>query len=320
MSRRVTVQQAAERLSAADDILILLHQYPDGDTIGSGYALYRALTTLGKRVRVECADAIPEKYAYITDGITFADFAPQFICAVDVADPKLLGALREVGQSANLCIDHHATNVQYADELLLDATCGATTMLIRQVIAALDVPLSAAMADCLYTGLATDTGCFKYENTTPAAHTLAAELIACGAAYARINEAMFERKSRARLELERLALDGMMFPFNGRCAVMTVTNAMIASAGAGEDDMEGLAPIPRQVEGVWVGVTLREKADGSYKVSLRTGERADASAIAARLGGGGHKRAAGCTVSGDSKAAVSTVLAAVAAEVDGITQ
>lgn len=320
MSRVVTVRQAADRLSAADDILILLHQYPDGDTIGSGYALYRALTTLGKRVRVACADAIPEKYAYITDGITFAEFQPQFVCAVDVADPKLLGALREVGQGANLCIDHHATNVQYADELLLDATCGATTMLVRQVIAALGVPLTAAMADCLYTGLATDTGCFKYENTTPAAHELAAELISCGAAYARINEAMFERKSRARLELERVALAGMTFPFDGRCAVMTITNAMIAAAGAGEDDMEGLAPIPRQVEGVWVGVTMREKADGNYKVSLRTGERADASAIAARLGGGGHKRAAGCSVSGDSDAAAAAVLAAIAAEVDGITE
>ncbi len=312
MSRAITVEQTADRLRAADDIRILLHQFPDGDTIGSGYALARALRALGKRVRVDCCDAIPAKYAYITDGMTHPDFAPQFICAVDVADPRLLGSLRAEGERAHLCIDHHATNVQYADELLLDASCGAAAMVVRRVIAALGVSLDRAMADALYTGLSTDTGCFKYENTTPAAHRLAAELMECGADYAHINEAMFERRSRARMELERLALEGMRYPFDGRCAVMTITRAMIAAAGAGEDDMEGLAPIPRQIEGVWVGVTLRERRDGSgYKVSLRTGEQADASAIAARLGGGGHRRAAGCSVDGDADTAIAAVLDAV---------
>lgn len=318
MSRAVTVRQAADRLLAAEDIQILLHQYPDGDTIGSGYALAMALTVLGKRVRVDCCDAIPEKYDYITESITFPAFSPRFVCAVDVADPKLLGALAEVGHGAQLCIDHHATNVEYAEELLLDVTCGATTMIVREVIAALSVPLTVDMANALYTGLATDTGCFKYENTNSAAHRLAAELVECGASYARINERMFDRKSRARLELERRALDSMQFPFEGRCAVITITNAMMQAAGAGENDMEGLAPIPRQVEGVWVGVTMREKADGSFKVSLRTGEQADASAIAARLGGGGHKRAAGCAVAGGQADAVAAVLAAIAAELPEI--
>lgn len=318
MSRAVTVKEAADRLRAADDILILLHQYPDGDTIGSGYALALALTAIGKRARTACCDVIPDKYAYITDAVDFPAFSPRFVCAVDVADPKLLGALAETGRGAQLCIDHHATNVQYAEELLLDASCGATAMLVRQVIAALGVPLTATMANCLYTGLATDTGCFKYENTDPAAHRLAAELMEAGADYARINEAMFDRKSRARMELERLALDSMTFPFGGRCAVMVVTNEMVAAAHAGEGDMEGLAPIPRQIEGVWVGVTMREKADGAFKVSLRTGGQADASAIAARLGGGGHRRAAGCAVRGGREAATAAVLDAIAAELPEI--
>lgn len=318
MSRAITVEQAAARLRAAEDIRILLHQYPDGDTIGSGYALAMALQTLGKRVRVDCCDPIPPKYDYITAGVTFPAFVPQFVCAVDVADPKLLGSLQEEGRRAALCIDHHATNVQYAEELLLDASCGAAAMVVRQVIAALQVPLSPAMANALYTGLATDTGCFKYENTTPAAHRLAAELIECGAAYARINEAMFERRSRARLELERLALEGIHYAFEGRCALMTISRDMVQRSGAAEDDMEGLAPIPRQIDGVWVGATLREKADGCYKVSLRTGEQADASAIAARLGGGGHRRAAGCSVQADHATAIAAILDAIAAEVPEI--
>ncbi len=318
MSRRVTVAETASLLLGADDILLLLHQYPDGDTIGSGYALALALQALGKRVRPACADPIPAKYAYLTDGLVFPQFTPQFVCAVDVADVKLLGALAEIGKTAALCIDHHATNVEYADNLLLDASCGAAAMVVRRVIAALGVPLDCRMASCLYTGLATDTGCFKYPNTTPEAHRLAAELIECGAPYAAINEAMFDRKSRARMDLERLALASIQYHFGGRCAVMVITTAMMAEASATEDDMEGLAPLPRQIEGVWVGATLRQKADGGFKVSIRTGDRADASAVAGHLGGGGHRGAAGCALNCPQEEAIARILDAVSHTVDGI--
>lgn len=318
MSRRITVAEAAALLKGADDILLLLHQYPDGDTIGSGYALALALQQLGKRVRPACSDPIPQKYAYLTDGLDFPQFTPQFVCAVDVADVKLLGSLSEVGKTAQLCIDHHATNVEYAEQLLLDASCGAAAMVVRRVIAELGVALDARMASCLYTGLATDTGCFKYPNTTPEAHRLAAELIECGAPYTAINESMFDRKSRARMEIERLALSSMQYHFGGRCAVMVITNAMIAEAGVTEDDMEGLAPLPRQIEGVWVGVTMRQKADGGFKVSIRTGARADASAVAGYLGGGGHRGAAGCAVNRPLEEAIPRILEAIVHTVDGI--
>ena len=316
MSRRVTVEEAAARLREADDILLLMHQYPDGDAIGCGYGLAFALQSLGKRVKPLCADEIPQKYDYLTEGAQFPDFEPRFICAVDVADPKLLGPLADLGRRADLCIDHHATHVEYAKELLLDATCGAAAMVVYQVMEALGVTLDRRMAECLYTGIATDTGCFKYPSTTPLAHRMAADLMECDVRHGFINELMFDRKSRARIELERMALDGMRYFFDGRCAVMTITNEMMAAAAATENDMEGLAPIPRQIEGVWVGVTLRQKADGNYKVSIRTGAKADASAIAAKLGGGGHKGAAGCTVSGTQEEAIATILSAVQASIN----
>ena len=320
MSRRVSVEETAALLRGADDILLLCHQYPDGDTIGSAYALAMALTSLGKRVRPACSDAIPHKYDYMTEGHEFPQFTPQFICAVDVADTKLLGSLAETGKAANLCIDHHGTNVEYAENLLLDDTCGAAAMVIYAVIRALGVAITPRMADCLYTGLATDTGCFKYPNTTPAAHRIAAELIEAGARYAMINESMFDRKSRARMDLERLALAGMQYHFGGRCAVMVITNRMVEEAGALEDDMEGLAPLPRQIEGVWVGVTLRQKADGGFKASIRTGDKANAADIAGYLGGGGHRGAAGCAVNRPLNEAINRVLEAVAARVDGINE
>ena len=139
-----------------------------------------------------------------------------------------------------------------------------------------------------------------------------------GADYAAINRSMFDIKSRARVELERLALESMKFYLGGRCAVMVITNDMVEASGAKENDMEGLAPLPRQIEGVWVGVTLRQKADGAFKVSVRTGTHADASAICVKLGGGGHVGAAGCAMAGPAEDAIARILSVVADTVEGI--
>lgn len=319
MSERISLQAAAALLRDVDRAVILTHQYPDGDTLGSGYALCLALRALGKTVRVECADAIPEKYAFMTEGVSMPDFEPDFVCAVDVADPKLLGPLQAVYDGRiDLCIDHHGSNVQYARRLVLDAESAATAMLIYPIIQAMGVPLDTAMAACLYTGVATDTGCFKYANTTALAHRMAADFIELGADAERINRSMFDMKSRARIELERQALEGMRFYFGGRCAVMIITNGMIADSQADENDMEGLAPIPRQIEGVWVGVTMRQKADGGFKVSVRTGSHADAAAICGRLGGGGHLHAAGCSINRTAEESVQLLLDAAREAVPAI--
>ena len=307
---------AALLLRGAEDIHILTHTSPDGDTLGSGFGLCRALRALGKRAQVLCADPIPEKYRYMIP--EEQHFSPSFLCAVDVADPQLLGAYADLAESVTLAMDHHPSHTGYASHLLLRSDYGAASMAVLEVIDALGVPIDADMAACLYTGIATDTGCFKYPNTTPKTHLMAARLMECGAPAGAINREMFDMKSRARLEIERQALAGIRFAFRDRCAVMTITRKMIAEAGAAEGDLEGLAPLPRQIEGVWVGVTMREKEDGRYKVSLRTGNHADASQICARLGGGGHVRAAGCTVCGTAQEAVDTVLSAILAELPEI--
>ncbi len=312
MSENVTVVQAAELLSKADNVLLLTHCFPDGDTLGSGFALCRALRALGKHARVVCHDDIPEKYAYMWEGLAADDFEEEFICAVDVADAALLGStLLPYADRVDLCIDHHASHRSYEKRLLMAADMGANAMIVLQVIEALGVPLDAAMADCLYTGLATDTGCFKYSNTTPLAHRMAAQLMEAGAHAEAINRAMFDIKSRARLSLEQQALASIKFFADDRIAVMKITEEMKRESGACEGDMEGLSPLPRQIEGVWVGVTMRRKADGCYKISLRTGTHADASQICAVLGGGGHARAAGCTLCGTEEEATQQILAAI---------
>ena len=240
------------------------------------------------------------------------DFEPEYICALDVADAKLLGTQMEAlyGHRVDLCIDHHGTNTGYAAATCVDATCAACAMVILRIIRLLEVELTPAMAQCIYTGIATDSGCFKYSNADALAHRMAAECIDLGIPYEMINRINFDMKSRARIELERMALDGMEFLHEGRVAIMTISNAMVEKSGADENDLEGLPPIPRQIEGVWVGITLRQKADGNYKISVRTGTHADASAVCALLGGGGHNRAAGCSVDGTLAEAKAAILSA----------
>jgi phosphoesterase RecJ-like protein len=219
----------------------------------------------------------------------------QYIVAVDVADEKLLGSLSNVGE-IQLCIDHHGSNHDYAKNTCLNSDCASTTELLYEILCEMNVQITPTIADCLYTGLCTDTGCFKYTNTTAKTHRVAADLIEKNAKTGMINTLMFETKSPARVMVEKEVYNTMSMHYNGKCAVVAVTQNMLKTTGATEDELEGVAAMPRQIMGVQIGATIREKEDGSHKISVRTSEDADASLICSAFGGGGHKRAAGCTI------------------------
>ncbi len=298
----VDVQTAAQRLRSARNVLILCHKNPDGDTIGCAGALYLALKSLGKTAAVLCNNHIPRLYDYM--GISWYDgsFAPGFVVAVDVAGSQLFGDRNGVPQYAahvDLCIDHHASNGGYAFETLLDANAAAACEVMTAVIEAMGVPLDAAIAGCLYTGLATDTGGFRFSTTTAATHRIAAHLMEAGADAAWLNQRLFETRSRARMQIELAALQSLRYCLGGRCAVIALTWDQIEATGVAAAELEDLTSLPRSIEGVKVGLTLRQQKDGSFKVSVRTDEDIDACAIAQRLGGGGHPRAAGCEISGN---------------------
>ena len=290
-----TAQEAAALLAGQDDILLLTHQNPDGDTLGSAFALWNALDALGKRVRVECPDELPERFDYLYQGYHAAEFEPQFITAVDVASPQLLGELREAYEDrVDLCIDHHPSNMRYAKRLCLRGKAGAACEILWDVIGALGARITPQIATCLYTGIATDTGCFKFSNTTADTHRIAAELFGLGAVHEFINEYLFDTKSKARIAIECKALAAAEFYYEGRVAVIGVSQELIRESGVDESELDGITALPRSIEGVDIGITLREKPDGSQKISIRTTAAADASKLCARFGGGGHARAAGC--------------------------
>lgn len=287
----ISVKACAELLKEQTDIIILTHAHPDGDTLGCGFALFRALKKLGKRSVVLNED-IPPKYEYLYKDLSFDSLEGGFVVAVDVATENLLGAL-EGKYHINLCIDHHSTNTHYADYLLLEEAAAACET-VYKVIDALGVPLDREIAGALYTGISTDTGCFRYASTTPQTLRIAAELIEAGAPSAFINRLMFETKTKTYVRLEKLAINSMKFYCGERVAIITVTQDMYKKTGSNEQETEALAPLTRQIEGVEVGISIREKKDGSCKASIRTFESVNAAELAAAFGGGGHPQAAAC--------------------------
>ncbi len=303
-------------LKEKDNYVILCHAAPDGDTLGSAYALKKGLRKLGKRTQVICCDEIPEKYNYFIDDAE-SSFSPETVIAVDVADIKLLGDIYEHFEGKiDLNIDHHISNTKYAKRLYLDTAAAATAECIYEVLDELGVEFDSDMANALYTGLSTDTGCFKYSNVTVRTHEIAARLYEIGVDAAEINRKMFDTKSKSRLELEMMALSTAEFHFEDRCMILAVTLDMQRKTGCKGSELEGVAAISRTVEGVLAGVSIKQTEENKFKISLRTYPPLDASSICKRLGGGGHKAAAGCTVLGDLDKAKCLILEAVKAELE----
>ncbi len=293
------LRQAADLLREADDILIITHARPDGDTLGSGFGLKLALMSLGKRAFVGNSDGVTPKYEYLSGGVQTAkpEFAPCFVVAVDTADPGLFGPLyAEYADRVDLVLDHHPSNTRYGKLNVVRPDSASAGEVLLALVKELGVPLTRGLAVCLYTAVATDTGCFKYGNTKAATHRAAAELLDTGFDVSELNDLLFIKKSPQRIKIERLAADTLRYYAGGRVALVYVTDEMRRQAGAGEDDMEEVSSLTRQIEGVEVGITLKETPAG-FKVSLRSGGIVNVSELSATFGGGGHVRAAGFSLS-----------------------
>lgn len=288
-------------LESCDNVTILTHKSPDGDTLGAGFALCRYLRLQGKKANVVNSDDFPERYAFLYEGYEPMKFVEKTVIAVDIADTKLLGHnLEEYEKEGkiDLCIDHHVSNKYYAKYTYVNASASAACQIMYELFRFMDAEIDRIIARCLYTGIATDTGCFKYENTTSAAHIAVSELMKYNIDYATINRKMFDVKSRARIKIEQAVTNDMEFLFDGKCAVMIITTQMMEESGIEPAEFEGLASIPLQVEGVEMGITVKQRHENVYKLSVRTTETIDASKFCQQFGGGGHIRAAGCELNG----------------------
>ena len=293
------VKKAAELLKSNDDFLILSHANPDGDTLGCAYGLCGMLQKMGKRAKVMCADEIAPRMEFLRDTVIQQSFEEKTIVSVDVADRKLLGDLDAVyGGRIFLAIDE--SRQEFAKYTLVDPEAAAACELIFQIAEEMNAQLDGEIASCLYTGLATDTGCFKYSNTTSRTHIIAAKLMAYEFDVSAINYKLFDMKSKGRLELEQAITQGMEFFCDDRVAVVWLTTELMDrfNGRVDSEDFNGLASLPRQVEGVIIGATVKQKGPATFKISVRTAEPINAGSVCALFGGGGHARAAGCTIEG----------------------
>lgn len=295
-----------------DKYLILTHKNPDGDTLGCGFALCSMLRDMGKLANVVNNENFPVRYNFLYEGYYHQEFEPQTIVAVDIADEKLLGPrLMKYAGKIDVCIDHHVSNTHYAKDTLLDADASAACLVLYEFMRSQDIPISTLRAKCLYTGISTDTGCFKFENTTPKAHMAAADLMQYDFNFVKINRRMFDIKSKDRLRVEQMMIAEMEFYFDDRCSVIILTKELMSESGVEPAEFDGLASIPLTVDGVAVGITIKQLSDTVFKLSVRTTDEMDASAFCRRFGGGGHIRAAGCEIEGELSEVKAKVLAAV---------
>ena len=305
----MTYTEAAELLRRQDNILILTHRRPDGDTIGCAVGLCAALRELGKTAwLLPNADATALFTPYLEGYLAPDGFSPAFVVSVDIAGRGLFpeNARCWLEKGVDLAVDHHGSNEGFGKENCVDPGRAACGELIYDIIRQWG-PVSPAAALPLYLAVSTDTGCFVYSNTTPDTHRVAAALMDTGIDYRSVNKRHFRTKSFKRLRLESMITEGMDLFDNGTIAIAAVTLDMMKALDAHEEDAEDIAAFAGQIEGVETAVTIRELRPGECKLSVRTSAGLNASAVCALLGGGGHAAAAGCSVMGtvaDAKAAI----------------
>ena len=296
----MTDHQTAQRLLAMEDVLILTHRRPDGDTIGCACALCLALRQLGKTAWVlPNEDAHGLFTPYFEGVLAPAEFVPQFVVSVDTA---ALGMLPGSGQAyadrIDLAIDHHGSNEGYAKQTWVDPDCAACAELLYRILVEMGVRITAPIALLLYMAIATDTGCFVYSNTTPDTHRIAAALMETGFDAQWVNKRHFRVKSLKRMQIESRLVREMDLAQNGTGNLRTAAEYFSAFIG--------------QLEGVDNAVTIRQLKPEECKISLRTdGKTLNASAVCAVYGGGGHAAAAGCTIQGTPAQAKAAMLKAI---------
>lgn len=297
-------------LRGKDDILLITHARPDGDTLCSAAALCSALRRLGKNAGLYNNPEITDSYMpFVRDYLWTEVPSKPYIVSVDTADTKMfpIGFSGEV----ELAIDHHASNPGYAKKSLIYGEKAACGEIIMELIIALCGELTKEEADLVYVAISTDTGCFCYANTTPQTLRAAAEAIEYGAENGRLNKLLFRSLSYSRLKLEGLVYAGMRSYRNNAINIAVITLDMMAESGATEDDCNDLASLAGKVKGSVVAITVREIEPGRSKASVRTNETVNASEICARFGGGGHSMAAGCNAAMGPNAFADAILEVV---------
>ena len=297
--KKLSSKEAAERLLEYKNPIVIMHARPDGDTVGSASALIKILRALGKEAEYASADPISERLAFLLAGEKRADsLEGRELIAIDVASPAQLGTLAEYKDKISLTIDHHRVNSPFSDNLTLPDASSAGEALFSVLSELIDMgkcQLTKEIAYPMYSAISSDTGGFIYSSATPDTYRLAARLIETGIDFADINHRLFNSKSKEQLSAEGFIASKLQTEADGKIAYATLSKEDRASLGLTAEYFETAIDVVRSVLGAEIAIFVRENDDGSVKASMRS-TGANVAEIAALFGGGGHIRAAGCTL------------------------
>ena len=296
--------EVLKKISDKHKILILTHINPDGDALGSATAFKFLLERSGKEAVILLEKELPESLKIFGDNFSYenTDFSYDLVVALDTGDIDRLGSLKKYFKGDSLNIDHHKSNTLFADVNFVDPSSSATGEIVARLSEAMNIVPDNLMASALYGAILTDTGGFMFSNTTEETHKIAGKLISLGADFYNLNKKLMLENDYKRQYLTAKCIENMEFFEDGKISVITISNEYANKFDIKEEDLNGLAQVPRTVSGVEVGVLISEVNKGTVKVSLRSDEYVDVSKIAEKFGGGGHIRASGIRISdGDIK-------------------
>ncbi len=307
--KMLTRNDCARFLLEHDGYTILSHRRPDGDTIGSTAALCLGLRQLGKRAHVLYNAEVSSRFQWLHEGLTKKEAEEgDILISVDVASPGMLPkAFQHLLGKIQLRIDHHASATSFTELELVDSGSASCAEVVWDVLSMMGVKADQAIGEAVYVGVSTDTGCFRYANTNAHTFAVAAECARANARIYELNQELFETNTLGRLRMQAWIVDHMQLLRNGEMAICAIPKSVEDSIGVTEDDMDNISSFPRTVAGVCMAATLRETTDGDVKMSVRAVPGYDATLVAARFGGGGHKGAAGASIKKPMQEAIQLV-------------
>jgi phosphoesterase RecJ-like protein len=291
---------------------------PDGDNIGSSLALCLALKKLGKKVVFVIDDNVPELYRFLKgareaekpSSVEEIDF--DLLIALDCGDLERLGkAAQLVSKTKLVNIDHHISNTKFGEMNLVEENASATAEIVYKLIKSMGIFIDKDIADCIYTGIVTDTGMFQYSNTSEETHSITAELIIAGVSPSDIFNKIYQNSPKEKVLLLGEALKSLEFFNNDMVSCISISKAQVDNIAEEDIDTEGIVNLGRDIFGVEVAIFLKQKETNLVKVSLRSKTYIDVSIIAKDFGGGGHIRAAGCAVEGSLESVKQQILEAI---------
>ena len=293
----MTLDNIIEEINNAKNIVILTHENPDGDAIGSSLAMYTALKQIGKNVDViipeypKTFEFLPNSKEILKEG---KNYNYDLAIALDCGDIKRLDGFSKYFEDANvkISIDHHGSNTMFADYNFVDPASPACSQILVIVLGALGVVIDKDIGTCLLTGIITDTGGFKYKGVTSETFEFVAELLNKGVNVSDVYKKVLQTVSRTRFSLMQIAINRLEFLEDGKLTFTYITKEDEQKVGAGNNDYDGIVEMGRDIEGVEVSIFLRE-TDNGYKISLRSNDYVNVSDICLMFSGGGHVRAAG---------------------------